>query len=68
MPSKAPEQHVGVRVNEPGQQATAGHRQHRPAIRRGPPYADDHLVLHEHHLAISPSTGPRIEDPAAGQG
>jgi hypothetical protein len=62
------QQHVGVRVDEPWQQAGARHLQRKPAVRRGPGDAGDYPVLDEHHRAIGPGPGPRIEYPVAGYG
>ena len=64
----AAQQHVGVRVDEPRQQAGAGSFQHRPAVRRGAADATDQPVLDEHHRAVSPGARPRVEDPVAGDG
>jgi len=64
----AAQQHVRVRVDEPGQQAGARHLDHRPAVRHGPSHADDHPVLDEHDRAVRPAPGPRVEHPVTGYG
>ena len=50
----------------PGSRLVPGRYQHRPAVRRGPGDAGDQPVLDEHHRAVRPGAGPRVEHPVAG--